>query len=203
MRKLWLLDPGHGGIINGIYQTSGKRSPTWKDGLIKSVLYEGEFNRDIVKRLAAMLKWAGIEHRILVPEEHDISLSERVSRAKAWNSNAVYLSIHANAGGGRGYEAYTSPGQTASDEIATVILDSFANIFPEATPRLDITEGDDPDKEAKFYVLVETPMPAVLTESFFMDTEDECKKYLMTPEGRNLIALAHYQAIANIETRGV
>ena len=202
MGKLWLLDPGHGGIINGIYQTSGKRSPIWQDGPIQSVLYEGEFTRDIVKRLAVMLEWAGIEHKILVPEEHDISLSERVRRANLWNGHSVYLSIHANAGGGHGYEAYTSPGQTKSDEIATVILDSFARVFPEAPPRLDISDGD-PDKEAKFYVLVKTSMPAVLTESFFMDTESDCRKYLMTDEGRNLIALAHYQAIAQIETEGV
>lgn len=202
MGKLWLLDPGHGGIINGIYQTSGKRSPVWQDGLTISVLYEGEFTRDIVKRLAVLLLWAGIEHRIIVKEEHDISLSERVSRAKAWNSNSVYVSVHANAGSGRGYEVYTSPGQTASDEIATVFLDTFAQVFPEARPRLDISDGD-PDKEAKFYVLVKTPMPAILTECFFMDTEEECKKYLMTSEGRNLIALAHYQAIAQIEKEGV
>jgi len=195
MGKLWLLDPGHGGIINGIYQTSGKRSPTWKDGPITSVLYEGEFNRDIVKRLAVLLKWTGIEHRIIVPEDQDISLSERVSRAKAWNSNSVYVSVHANAGGGTGYEVYTSPGQTPSDEIATVFLDTFAQVFPEARSR--------GKKEAKFYVLVETPMPAILTESFFMDNEGECRKYLMTDEGRQLIALAHYQAIMNIEKRGV
>ena len=34
----WLLDPGHGGIIDGVYQTAGKRSPKFPDG---SVLYEG------------------------------------------------------------------------------------------------------------------------------------------------------------------
>ena len=37
-----LLDNGHGGIINGEYQTPGKRSPVWADG---SQLFEGEFNR--------------------------------------------------------------------------------------------------------------------------------------------------------------
>jgi len=47
-RYTWLLDPGHGGIIDGVYQTAGKRSPRFPDG---SILYEGEFNRDVVKRI--------------------------------------------------------------------------------------------------------------------------------------------------------
>ncbi len=202
MGKLWLLNPGHGGVINGVYQTSGKRSPVWQDGPISSILYEGEFTRDIVRQLAGLLKWAGIEHRIIVSEEEDISLSERVRRANAWNSNSVYVSVHANAGGGHGYEVYTSPGQTPSDKIATVFLDTFAQVFPEARPRLDISDGD-PDKEARFYELVKTSMPAILIESFFMDTESDCRKYLMAPEGRRLIAMAHYQAIVNIEEKGV
>lgn len=192
MGRLWILDNGHG------KETPGKRSPDY-DG---SQLMEYEFTRDIVQRLAELLRWAGIEYRVLVPEINDVSLSERVRRANAWGDNPVYLSIHANAGGGHGYEAYTSPGQTKSDEIATAILDSFANVFPEATPRLDISDGD-PDKEEKFYVLVKTRMPAILTESFFMDNKADCQKYLMTDEGRYLIAFAHYMAIANIEKGGV
>ncbi len=39
-----LLDNGHGALINGKYQTLGKRKD-WKD---KGVIYEGEFNRAIV-----------------------------------------------------------------------------------------------------------------------------------------------------------
>jgi len=31
-------------------------------------------------------------------------------------------------------------------------------------------------------------MPAVLLENFFMDNEQECKKYLLTSEGRDRIA---------------
>ena len=38
---LWILDNGHGGMIDGVYQTPGKRSPVWPDG---TQLFEGEFN---------------------------------------------------------------------------------------------------------------------------------------------------------------
>ena len=48
-----LLDNGHGGIINGTYQTPGKRSPIWNDG---SQLFEGEFNRAIVNGIIEELK---------------------------------------------------------------------------------------------------------------------------------------------------
>ena len=40
-KYLWLFDNGHGGIIDGVYQTAGKRSPKWEDG---TQLFEGEFN---------------------------------------------------------------------------------------------------------------------------------------------------------------
>ena len=34
MNKTVLIDAGHGGVLNGIYQTAGKRSPVWDDGRI-------------------------------------------------------------------------------------------------------------------------------------------------------------------------
>ena len=49
-KYIWLLDPGHGGLIDGVYQTRGKRSPPFADG---SILYEGVFNRDVVSRILA------------------------------------------------------------------------------------------------------------------------------------------------------
>lgn len=42
---IFILDNGHGGIIDGEYQTKGKRSRVWADG---RQLFEGEFNRDIL-----------------------------------------------------------------------------------------------------------------------------------------------------------
>ena len=75
-KYLWLLDNGHGGVIDGLYQTEGKRSPVWDDG---SVLYEGEFNRSIVNRLIEMLTAARINYVNIVPELEDISLNERLA----------------------------------------------------------------------------------------------------------------------------
>ncbi|MBK8888090.1 MAG: hypothetical protein IPN46_16750 [Saprospiraceae bacterium] len=47
MGRTVILDNGHGGVINGKYQTTGKRSPNWDKG----VLFEGMFNRWVVNRI--------------------------------------------------------------------------------------------------------------------------------------------------------
>lgn len=201
MKRQWLIDNGHGGVKNGEYQTKGKRSPQWFDD---SILYEGEFNRGITARLTEFLSAAGIRYTLICPEQDDISLSERVRRANdiyKEDRTAVLVSVHANAGGGRGSEIFTSPGETRSDAIATVFFNEMAKIFPSEKMRKDYSDGD-PDKEAEFYILTRTNCPAILTENFFMDNEKECRDLLMTKEGRDRVALAHFNAILMIEREG-
>ena len=52
MDTVVILDAGHGGLINGVYQTSGKRSPVWSDG---TQYFEGVGNREIYEKLRAKL----------------------------------------------------------------------------------------------------------------------------------------------------
>ena len=195
MKPIVLLDNGHG------KETAGKRSPVWSDG---SQLFEWEFNRDIVRRIAEKLQADGIPYRVLVPEENDVSLTERARRAneyaKEFNGKAYVLSIHANAGGGTGWEVYTSPGQTASDAIATVFFEEAGREFvPDGwRMRSDYSDGD-PDKEANFAILTKTTCPAVLTENFFMDTERDCR-FIMSEDGRERIANMHVAAIKRVIT---
>ena len=187
-----LLDNGHGGIINGVYQTPGKRSPKWADG---SQLFEGEFNRAIVNGIMKELDKLKISYVNIVPELTDVSLAERMTRANAYASKkCFYLSIHSNAGGGKGSEVFTSVGQTASDKIATIFCECYKAEFPDRVLRTDTSDGD-LDKESNFYVLKNTKMPALLTENFFMDNEDECKSILMTKAGRTKIIDWHVKAI--------
>lgn len=195
MKPIVLLDNGHG------KETAGKRSPVWSDG---AQLFEWEFNRDIVRRIAKKLQADGIPYRVLVPEENDISLTERARRAneyaKEFNGKAYVLSIHANAGGGTGWEVYTSPGQTPSDAIATVFFEEAGREFvPDGwRMRSDYSDGD-PDKEANFAILTKTTCPAILTENFFMDTEKDCR-FIMSEDGRERIANMHVAAIKRVLT---
>ena len=54
------------------------------------------------------------------------------------------------------------------------------------------------DKEAAFYVLRKTKMPAILSENFFMTNKRECD-LLLTPEFRDRIANCHFKMIQKIE----
>lgn len=193
---LVLLDNGHGGVINELYQTSGKRSPIWRDN---SQLFEGEFNRAIVNRIIEELTVLKIPFVNIAPEYWDVSLKTRVNRANKYPAkSSFYLSVHSNAGGGTGSEIFTSPGNTKSDDIATIFGQEFQTEFPDEKLRTNWSDGD-LDKEANFYVLKKTKMPAILTENFFMDTERECKEFLMTRAGRDRIANYHIEAIRKIQ----
>ena len=192
---LVLLDNGHGGLINGVYQTAGKRSPVWDDG---SQLFEGEFNRAIVNGIIQQLTIENIPYVVITPELTDPSPLTRAERANQYHSaDAFFISIHANSGGGTGFEVFTSPRETKSDQIATIFGEEFSNEFPDQRLRADYSDGD-LDKEARFTVLTETDMPAVITENFFMDTEPECKYFLMTKTGRDRIIDFHIAAIIRV-----
>ena len=64
--------------------------------------------------------------------------------------------------------------------------------------RKDTTDGD-PDKESNFYVLVNTSMPAILSENFFMTNSDNCHRYLLSEQGRDRVAKIHFQMIQQME----
>ena len=121
---IYLLDAGHGGMIGGVYQTPGKRSPVWGD---MPQLFEGVFNREIVSMLHDALGKAGISSIVMVPEQRDVRLYDRVIRvnALAAKTKVILLSMHANAGGGTGWEAWTSIGDTKSDHLVNYFYDEM------------------------------------------------------------------------------
>jgi len=194
-KYLWIFDNGHGGVIDGVYQTQGKRSPVWPNG---EVLYEGEFNRGIVDRLMVLCEANNIDAVNLVATRKDVSLSERVQTAnklaKSSDKPCIYVSIHANGfdqESANGWSVYTSNGTTKSDEIAKILLDKATAEFPNEYMR--------GTKESNFYVLKNTSMPAILSENFFMTNSDNCHKYLLSEDGRDRVAKIHFEMIQQIE----
>ncbi len=165
-----ILDAGHGGMINGIYQTAGKRSPDWAKG----VLYEGMFNRWVVNRIIEKLDRLKISYYHISPELRDVSLRTRSARANKImkvNPNTYLLSIHANAGGGYGIEGFTTRGVTGSDDIAELFLRNLENDL-NTKFRFDFRDGDR-DKESNFWMLRKPIGRAFLLECGFMDNSKD------------------------------
>jgi len=187
-----IFDNGHGGVIGGVYQTNGKRSPDWAQG----TLFEGVFNREMVKRLLARLDNEGLVYGYVSPEDTDISLEKRVIRANQFyhlhKKQAYLFSIHANAGGGTGWEIWTTVGVTKSDAVVDYFVKHLKSLpIPH---RMDGPEGD---KEANFYILAKSQCPAVLLECAFMDSPKDYN-YLWSEEFRQQIEDACYAAIKEL-----
>ena len=191
-----LVEAGHGNPpLTGI---GSKQSP---DGRIKEYVYCREIVAEVVKRLRAQ----GYDAENTVPEKGDISLGERCARVNAWcdrigAKNVVFVSIHNNAAGcgqwmsARGWEAWTSKGQTMGDKLADCLYDAAQKYLPQGTKiRTDLTDGDR-DKEGNLAVVRGTRCAACLTENLFQDNREDVE-YLLSPEGREAIIKLHVEGI--------
>lgn len=187
-----LLDNGHG------KETPGKRSP---DGR----LLEWAYTREIARRVNDELQKRGFYSSLLVPEDEDISLQERCRRvnrvcSELGRRNVCLVSIHVNAAGrgdkwynASGWSCYTTPGQTAGDQLATEICKAALENLPGHKMRFDYTDGD-ADLEAAFYILKHTACASCLTESGFMDCR-ESLEFLLSDEGKAAIVQLHVDGI--------
>lgn len=201
----WILDAGHGGLHpeTGTYQTRGKRSPVFPptSSHTGQVLYEGVRNRKILHYLKKMMKKNGLEYSVVSEEWKDIPLSERVVRANQiaqTKDNCIYLSIHHNAYGkgwnnAHGISTYHYPKSEKGFRLAGV----FQNRLVE-----EMKWRNRGVKNANFYVLKYTKMPAVLTENGFMTNLKEAE-VIMTDKGSKRLAQAHLEAIKEINERGL
>lgn len=189
-KKIWLIDPGHGGMVDGKYVTDGKRSPRVPPGI-----YEGVVNRSVANKLIELLKSNNISCGLIVPEEEDITLGQRIKRANRTQErhlNCVYVSIHQNAfrsdwNRANGIETYYY--RNDSRDIAEI----FQNQLIKLTGRRD--RGI---KKERFYVLRNTKMPSILTECGFMTNYEEAQ-LLAQPHFQYILAHAHLESIIEIE----
>lgn len=178
-----LIDNGHG------KNTAGKRSPD-------SRVMEWEYARKVAREAVNRLRTLGYDAELLVEEDHDVPLAERVKRVNTLcaNNEAVLVSVHLNAAGdgsrwtdARGWEAWTSVGDTEADKLATCLYDAAGKAGLKL--RKDYSDGD-PDKEGHLYILRKTACPAVLTENLFMDNENDVE-LLLSKDGFEKITMLH------------
>lgn len=191
-----LIGNGHGNT------TLGKRSP---DGR----LLEWKYTREIAKEVVKRLKEQGYDADLVVPEDADVSLTTRANRVNRWcdvlgSKNVCFVSIHCNAAGNgtqwmnaRGWEAWTSVGQTQGDKLADCLYDAAESVLkpliPDVKIRTDHTDGDR-DKESNFTVLQKTRCAAVLTENMFQDNKEDVE-WLLSNCGRDAIVRLHVDGI--------
>ena len=187
-----ILDAGHG------KDTPGKCAPD------KS-LYEWQWTREIVAMLCERLY--GLENTqtvILVPEEIDVPLKERVRRvntiyhdAKIEGKEVLLISVHINAAchgtwnKASGFSVWVS--NNASEKSK-----KFAQIAYREAVLLGLQGNRVVPKEnywtSNFYILKNTPCPAVLTENMFQDNLDDVA-FLKSDEGKDTIVQLHLNAI--------
>lgn len=180
--KLIILDAGHGGLIEGQYQTSGKRYHGMHRGRFVQ-LAEGVYNKMIVFIVAHKLHVDRIPVHVLNPENEDISLRARVIRANQLHEsyNCLLISIHQNAfedTRAYGVEFFTSIGETKSDHIAEWIASRFSIDHPDIKLRKNTIDPRKYSKDAGYRILMSTRCPAVLTEFGFMTNDDDRDRLL-------------------------
>ena len=189
MAKKYLiaLDDGHG------METPGKRTPKLLENLYidgklvrkkGEVIKENEFNRAVVKYLEKALKRCGFDVLLVSPTDEDVSLQARVNRANSAGADA-YVSKHYNAVGDKW--------QTKAKGLITLIHYKYQTKTKELADNVQselwklheghncINYGVKTDMELlgySLYVLKNTKMPAILTESGFMDNLLEAKDML-------------------------
>ena len=203
-----LIDNGHGENT----EQNGKFSPVLEDSMNipseftnKNRFREWKYNRVISHQIVDKLKSMNYDARLVVPEDTDISLSERVRRInticnKEGAGNVLLISVHANAVGNGtqwmnayGWEAYTTRGKTKSDELANFLYKRADSYLKGRKIREDWTDGDR-DKEADFYIIKKAKCPAVLTENFFYDNKDDIQ-YMVSDEGIHSVVRLHVEGI--------
>jgi len=193
-----VLDPGHGGKDPG---TIGK------SGIMEKVLV-----LDIARRVRAHLAAAGV--RVVMTRDRDRfwGLKDRPYLAARGNGD-LFVSIHVNAAGSRsaqGVETYVTPAEnyppTSDSRLNRKYPVKPNNRFNHSNTVLGsqihksvvgITRASDRGmKHARFAVLKNTAMPAVLIECGFVSNPQE-EKRLSTPSYRETLAQGIAQGILN------
>lgn len=176
------IDAGHGGIDSG---TIDGREDEEFDTIVS---YEKYINVDIARRVVGSLAGKGMSTVETRTTDKYVSLADRVALANKLRAN-LFVSIHCNSSLTKsppypeGIETFHYPlaeGQiTSKGKIAATLVQDKVINFTNAKSR--------GVKTAKFYVLTNTTMPAILIECGFLNNPKE-EKLLNDPEYRKKVA---------------
>lgn len=188
-----VVDAGHGGIDGGAVGVDGS--------------LEKDLNLDVSKRLAELLRLAGIdcvmtrtEDRMLADESmkshrkmHD--LKNRLSVVKLITEggrDAVLLSVHMNNFSSpkySGLQVWYSQCKEESSQLASCVQD-YAREWLDTTNNRKIKPAT-----SAIYMLDRATVPAILIECGFLSNPEECSR-LATEEYRRDLAVTVFAAVA-------
>ena len=178
MSYLIAVDSGHG------METPGKRTPAipeaWFNKKKGECIHEKEFNKPTAEYLIKALERCGFKTINVSPGTVDVSLTERWKAANNAKADA-FISKHYNASTGKWGSANGI--ETIISQYAPSKTSKFAELVQK---ELVQTHGrtnrgvktDIKQSGINIAVLHNTDMPAILTESGFMDNIEEAKTML-------------------------
>lgn len=171
------IPPGHGGKDPGAV-SGGVRE---KDLTLKIA----DAMRD------ELLQYEGVVVKLSREDDRYIHPSEQARMANEWGADVV-VSPHVNAGGGNGFESYVYPGvgkttRRIQSAIHRAVYDEIKKHDPDWKDR--------GMKQKNYAILRETRMPAVLTETGFIDHPDNIDE-LKKDSFLRAIGKAHARGLA-------
>lgn len=157
MLKIW-IDAGHGGAQPGACALGYK---------------EKDLTLRIAVQLGAELTRCGMTIAQTRTTDVDVLLDTRGPKANAWGAD-YFVSVHLNAGGGRGAETWCSIAGGKSKALAECIQAELAALG-YVDRGVKTRKGD--DGRDYLAVIRQTNMPAVLAEVGFIDSAEDMARF--------------------------
>jgi N-acetylmuramoyl-L-alanine amidase len=170
-----VLDAGHGGYDLG---ARGARS------------LEKQHNLDIVRRLRGHLMARGADVLLTRDGDYFVSLPGRVHFANSRKAD-IFFSVHINSFGRNSTGTETFYWSANSQGLASEVQNELAKATGLKNRGI---------QQARFYVIRNTRMPAVLTESAFISNPRE-EALLLQPQFRERVAQGMARGIINYAAR--
>lgn len=185
-----LLDPAHGKSV------AGKKSP---DSRLREYLWSRRCISKIIKRLQD----DGYRAVIITESIEEIGLANRVQICANYSKifgkmKTVFLSVHCNAArsdgkwsSAHGWCVFVSNNcSDNSKKLAEYLYDEVESRGIHCRKPLPKQKY----WQQNFYVIKNTPCPAALVETLFMDNKDDCE-YLLSEEGMNTFVDCYVKAL--------
>ena len=161
-----------------------------------------------MRRVSQALEEMDIPTHIICQDEHTRPLKERVAISRtmieAWEGNAGFISVHANAAGPGGWYKKAHGVRTFTrfnpKPPSTALASFLADRISQRSGLRRLKSKDHIVRKGKKVgiAVLRVPCPAVLPENGFMTSLEDCES-LASDSGRRAIAEGHVQAILDFQ----